>query len=135
MTVTSLIVRNIRRNPRNFVFSSVGITRQKDGLTFKDVDYQGNRNLLEVAKHAGVKKFIYVSVFRGPEVQSVSPGSFSPTRSTKRTPSSPPAASSTCLAGRGSHSRTVSRTRRASWWPWSARSASLGRSASPSAHR
>jgi uncharacterized protein YbjT (DUF2867 family) len=48
------------------VFSSVGITRQKDGLTFQDVDYQGNLNLLEVARRAGVKKFIYVSVLDGP---------------------------------------------------------------------
>jgi uncharacterized protein YbjT (DUF2867 family) len=47
------------------VFSSVGITKQKDGLTFKDVDYQGNRNLLDAAIKAGVKKFIYVSVFNG----------------------------------------------------------------------
>ena len=50
------------------VFSSVGITRQKDGLTFKDVDYQGNLNLLNEAKRAGVKKFIYVSVFDGPKL-------------------------------------------------------------------
>ncbi len=50
------------------VFSSVGITKQKDKLTFKDVDYQGNRNLLEVAQKAGVKKFIYTSVFRGPSL-------------------------------------------------------------------
>jgi len=49
------------------VFSSVGITRQKDGLTFHDVDYQGNRNLLNEAIRAGVKKFVYVSVFNGPE--------------------------------------------------------------------
>lgn len=48
------------------VFSSVGITRQRDALTFQDVDYQGNKNLLEVAKRAGVKKFIYVSVLDGP---------------------------------------------------------------------
>ncbi|MFC1888255.1 SDR family oxidoreductase [Thermodesulfobacteriota bacterium] len=50
------------------VFSSVGITKQKDKLTFKDVDYQGNMNLLEVARKAGVKKFIYVSVFNGPNL-------------------------------------------------------------------
>jgi len=50
------------------VFSSVGITKQKGNLTFKDVDYQGNRNLLDVAQRAGVKKFIYVSVFRGPSL-------------------------------------------------------------------
>ncbi len=50
------------------VFSSVGITRQKDGLTFRDVDYQGNLNLLEAALKAGVGKFIYVSVFNGPSL-------------------------------------------------------------------
>jgi uncharacterized protein YbjT (DUF2867 family) len=50
------------------VFSSVGITRQKDGLTFKDVDYQGNRNLLDEALKTSVKKFIYVSVFNGPNL-------------------------------------------------------------------
>jgi uncharacterized protein YbjT (DUF2867 family) len=43
------------------VISTVGITKQKDGLTYMDVDYQANLNLLEEAKKAGVKKFIYVS--------------------------------------------------------------------------
>ena len=47
------------------VFSSVGITRQKDGLTFRDVDYQGNKNLLDVALRAGVQKFVYVSAVNG----------------------------------------------------------------------
>jgi len=51
------------------VFSSIGITRQKDGLTFKDVDYQGNKNLLDAAIRAGVRKFIYVSVFDGPRLR------------------------------------------------------------------
>ena len=50
------------------VFSSVGITKQKDGLTFQDVDYKGNKNLLVAARKAGVKKFIYVSVFNGPDL-------------------------------------------------------------------
>jgi len=50
------------------VFSSVGITRQKDGLSFRDVDYQGNLNLLQIAQKAGVKKFIYISAFKGPEM-------------------------------------------------------------------
>jgi uncharacterized protein YbjT (DUF2867 family) len=35
------------------VFSSIGITRQRDGLTFMDVDYQANRNLLDAALKAG----------------------------------------------------------------------------------
>ncbi|MCX7549648.1 SDR family oxidoreductase [Xanthomarina sp. F2636L] len=47
------------------VISTVGITRQKDGLTYMDVDYQANMNLLEEAKQAGVKQFIYVSAING----------------------------------------------------------------------
>jgi len=45
------------------VISALGITRQKDGLTYMDVDYQGNVNLLDEALAEGVKKFMYVSVF------------------------------------------------------------------------
>jgi uncharacterized protein YbjT (DUF2867 family) len=51
------------------VFSSVGITKQKDGMTFKDVDYQGNKNLLDLALSAGVKKFVYVSAYNGPALR------------------------------------------------------------------
>ncbi|XCF07265.1 SDR family oxidoreductase [Tamlana crocina] len=47
------------------VISTVGITRQKDGLTYLDVDYQANMNLLEEAKKAGVKHFVYVSAING----------------------------------------------------------------------
>ena len=46
----------------NFVISAVGITRQKDGLTYMDVDYQGNKNLLDCALRDRVSKFVYVSV-------------------------------------------------------------------------
>jgi uncharacterized protein YbjT (DUF2867 family) len=49
-------------NNVDIVISSIGITRQKDGLTYMDVDYQANVNLLNKAKKAGVKKFIYISV-------------------------------------------------------------------------
>jgi uncharacterized protein YbjT (DUF2867 family) len=52
----------------DIVFSSIGITKQKGKLTFKDVDYQGNKNLLEAAERAGVGKFVYTSVFRGPSL-------------------------------------------------------------------
>lgn len=45
------------------VISTIGITKQKDGLSYMDVDYQGNLNLLNEAKKVGVKKFIYVSAF------------------------------------------------------------------------
>ncbi|MEQ8925766.1 MAG: SDR family oxidoreductase [Fulvivirga sp.] len=47
------------------LISTVGITRQKDGLTYMDVDYQANMNLLNEAMKAGIKKFIYVSVING----------------------------------------------------------------------
>ncbi len=53
------------------VFSSVGITRQKDGLTYKDVDYQGNRNLLTVAEDSGVSKFVYVHVLNAEKLRHV----------------------------------------------------------------
>ena len=53
------------------VFSSVGITKQKDGLTFNDVDYEGNKNLLDVALRAGVQKFVYVSAFNGPSLRQL----------------------------------------------------------------
>ncbi len=47
------------------VISTIGITRQKDGLTYMDVDYQANVNLIDEAKKSGVKKFIYISVLNG----------------------------------------------------------------------
>lgn len=47
------------------VISTVGITRQKDGLTYLDVDYKANMNLLEEAKKTGVKHFVYVSAING----------------------------------------------------------------------
>ena len=53
------------------VFSSVGITRQKDGLTYKDVDYQGNRNLLTIAEESGVSKFLYAHVLNAEQLQHV----------------------------------------------------------------
>lgn len=53
------------------VFSSVGITRQKDGLTYQDVDYQGNRHLLTIAEATGVSKFMYVHVLNAEKLQHV----------------------------------------------------------------
>ncbi|MGB5257669.1 MAG: SDR family oxidoreductase [Woeseiaceae bacterium] len=53
------------------VFSSVGITRQKDGLTYNDVDYQGNRNLLTLAEGSDVSKFVYVHVLNAEKQQHV----------------------------------------------------------------
>ncbi|WP_421753313.1 SDR family oxidoreductase [Croceimicrobium sp.] len=47
----------------SMIISSLGITRQKDGLSYWDVDYQANVNLLKEAEAAGLQKFVYVSVF------------------------------------------------------------------------
>lgn len=55
----------------DIVISTVGITRQKDGLTYMDVDYQANMNLLEEAKKNAVKKFIYVSVLNGEHLKNL----------------------------------------------------------------
>ncbi|MEZ8802464.1 SDR family oxidoreductase [Vibrio splendidus] len=55
----------------DIVISCVGITRQKEGLSYMDVDYQANLNLLEEAERAGVKKFVYVSAFRANVIKSV----------------------------------------------------------------
>lgn len=53
----------------DILISTIGITRQKDGLTYMDVDYQANLNLLEEAKKAGVKKFIYVAAINGDKMR------------------------------------------------------------------
>ena len=55
----------------DIVFSSVGITRQKDGLTYQDVDYQANRNLLTIAEGSGVSKFVYVHVLNADKLNHV----------------------------------------------------------------
>ncbi|MBU2881852.1 SDR family oxidoreductase [Psychrosphaera sp. B3R10] len=47
------------------VITTIGITKQRDGQTYYDVDYQANLNILLEAKKSGVKKFIYVSALNG----------------------------------------------------------------------
>jgi uncharacterized protein YbjT (DUF2867 family) len=44
------------------VYSSVGISRQRDGLTFEQVDYQCNHQLIELCQGSGVTRFVYVSM-------------------------------------------------------------------------
>ena len=56
------------------VISTVGITRQKDGLTYEQVDFQANKNLLDEALREGVRKFIYVSVFKGEAMRHIAIG-------------------------------------------------------------
>jgi len=54
------------------VISTVGITRQKDRLSYMDVDYQANVNLLNEARRAGVSKFIYVSALNADKLKHLS---------------------------------------------------------------
>lgn len=53
------------------VFSSLGITRQKDGLTYQDVDYGANKSVLDLAIRSGVKKFLYVSALNAEKLPDV----------------------------------------------------------------
>lgn len=53
------------------VVSALGITRQADGLSYRDVDYQANLNLLEEAERAGVARFAYVHVLNADRMQGV----------------------------------------------------------------
>lgn len=49
----------------NGVITTLDLTRKKDGITYMDVNFQTNANLVDEAKHSRVKRFIYVSVFNG----------------------------------------------------------------------
>lgn len=46
------------------VITTVGLTTTSATITNYEIDYQGNLNLLNEAKRAGVKKFAYVSVIK-----------------------------------------------------------------------
>ena len=46
------------------VVTTVGLTRTSATITNYDIDYQGNVNLLEEAKRADVKRFVYISVIK-----------------------------------------------------------------------
>jgi len=56
-------------NNIDWVFSSIGITRQKNGLTYMDVDYQGNSNLLKEALQNNVDAFQYISAINGDKLR------------------------------------------------------------------
>ncbi|NRF64243.1 SDR family oxidoreductase [Vibrio coralliilyticus] len=53
------------------VISCLGITRQRDGLKYMDVDYQANFNILVEAEKSGVEKFIYISAFNAQKYTNV----------------------------------------------------------------
>lgn len=49
-------------NGVDLVVSALGITRQSDGLSYRDVDYQANLNLLAEARRTSVRRFTYIHV-------------------------------------------------------------------------
>lgn len=51
-----------RLDGADLVVSSLGLTRQRDGLGYREVDYQANANILQEALSAGVSRFGYVHV-------------------------------------------------------------------------
>lgn len=53
------------------LISTVGLTKTSASLTNYQIDYQGNVNLLNEAKAAGVKKFIYISVVKADKAPKV----------------------------------------------------------------
>lgn len=55
----------------DIVITTIGITKQKDGLTYMNVDYQANLNLLNEAIKSNVKKFIYVFVANSDKMQNL----------------------------------------------------------------
>lgn len=55
----------------DLVVSALGITRQADGLSYRDVDYRANLNLLRAAEQAGVGRFAYVHVLNAAAMRQV----------------------------------------------------------------
>lgn len=53
------------------VISCVWITRQKDGLTYMDVDYGANMNLLSEAKNSWITKMLYISAINGDKMKDI----------------------------------------------------------------
>lgn len=55
----------------DLVVSALGITRQADGLSYKEVDFGANLNLLREAERAGVKRFGYIHVLKAQPMRHV----------------------------------------------------------------
>ncbi len=53
----------------DWIFSTIGITRQKEGLTYMDVDYKGNSNLLQEAIKSNIEAFQYISAINGDKMR------------------------------------------------------------------
>ncbi len=50
------------------VFSSIGISRQRDGLTFEQVDHQANKNLIDQCAGRAIQRFTYVSMLGAEQI-------------------------------------------------------------------
>lgn len=55
----------------DLVVSALGITRQADGLSYREVDYQANLNLLVEAQKADVQRFTYIHVLNASSMAQV----------------------------------------------------------------
>ena len=53
------------------VITTVGLTKTSAEVTNYQIDYQGNLNILEEAKKAGVKHFTYISVLKADKAKKV----------------------------------------------------------------
>ena len=53
------------------VITTVGLTKTSATVTNYEIDYQGNLNLLNEAKAAGVKNFTYISVLKADKAPKV----------------------------------------------------------------
>lgn len=58
-------------NGADAVITTVGLTKTSAELTNYDIDYNGNLNLLNEAKAAGVKNFVYISVIKADKAPDV----------------------------------------------------------------
>ena len=55
----------------DLVVSALGITRQTDQLSYQDVDYQANKNILDRALEAGVERFAYIHILNAHKMGDV----------------------------------------------------------------
>lgn len=58
-------------NGADAVITTVGLTKTSATLTNYDIDHNGNLNLLNEAKAAGVKNFVYISVIKADKAPDV----------------------------------------------------------------
>lgn len=63
-------LRGIRKGI-DVVFSSVSLMGAKSKHTWRDVDYLGNRNILNEARKSDVAKFVFISVFNAAQLMHV----------------------------------------------------------------